>query len=68
MHKKCILYTNTVCATFINLAYMVVAYCKEWMNPLGIVVSAVPVSSASLVPVPVFSEVQAGADTATPRI
>jgi hypothetical protein len=66
VHKKCNLYTNTVSATFINLAYMVVAYCKGWMNPLDIVVSAVLVSSASLVPAPVFFEVQAGVDTATP--
>jgi hypothetical protein len=61
VNKKC----NTVSAAFVNLAYMVVAYCKGWMNPLGIVVSAVPVSSASLVPAPVFSEVQAGVDTGT---
>jgi hypothetical protein len=29
---------KAVSATFTNLACMVVAYCKGWMNPLGIVV------------------------------
>jgi hypothetical protein len=61
----CALYMKAVSGTFTNLACMLVAYCKGWMNPLGIVVSVAPASSASLFLVPVFFGVQAVADTAT---
>jgi hypothetical protein len=51
---------------FIHLASMLVACYMAWMNPSGTAAFAVPVSSASHVPALVFSEVQAGAGTATP--